>query len=90
VSTGAWYDPDEPGGVGALDKHGNPNVLTPDHGTSKLGQGPSSHTALVEVRPYRDPLPPITIHEQPTFRPARTSTHTEEAPHTATQKEYSR
>ena len=29
--------------------HGNANVLTRDHGTSRLGQGPSSATALVEV-----------------------------------------
>lgn len=79
MSTGAWYDPAEPGRIGALDKHGNPNVLTPDHGTSKLGQGPSSHTALVEVRSYRDPLPPITIHEQPAFL-AADATHQIEVP----------
>ena len=34
----------EPGGLGALDKHGNPNVLTLDKGTSRLGQGPIAHT----------------------------------------------
>ncbi|MGD9869186.1 MAG: molybdopterin-dependent oxidoreductase, partial [Hyphomicrobiales bacterium] len=34
LSTGAWYDPAEPGVAGSLDKHGNPNVLTRDVGTS--------------------------------------------------------
>ncbi len=57
LATGAWYDPAEPGG---LDKHGNPNVLTRDQGTSRLGQGPSSHSALVQVERYRGNLPPIT------------------------------
>jgi biotin/methionine sulfoxide reductase len=52
LATGAWYDPKEPGRLGALDKHGNPNMLTPDKGTSKLGQGPIAHTALVEVERF--------------------------------------
>ncbi len=62
LSTGAWYDPTEPGG---LDKHGNPNVLTRDEGTSKLGQGPSSHSALVQVERYFGNLPPITAWGPP-------------------------
>ncbi len=49
LSTGAWYDPVTPGEVGALENHGNPNVLTLDKGTSRLAQGPSAMTALVEV-----------------------------------------
>lgn len=45
LPTGAWFgDPGE-----NLDPHGNPNVLTLDVGTSRLGQGSSAHTALVEV-----------------------------------------
>ena len=45
LPTGAWYgDPGE-----NIDPHGNPNVLTKDVGTSRLGQGSSAHTALVEV-----------------------------------------
>ncbi len=62
LATGAWYDPSEPGG---LDKHGNPNVLTRDEGTSKLGQGPSSHSALVQVKRYFGNLPPITAWGPP-------------------------
>ena len=33
-----------------LERHGNPNVLTKDVGTSSLGQGPTSHTTLVEMK----------------------------------------
>jgi biotin/methionine sulfoxide reductase len=45
LPTGAWYG--DPGGN--IDPDGNPNVLTCDVGTSRLGQGCSAHTALVEV-----------------------------------------
>ena len=65
MSTGAWYDPLEPGKPGSLCKHGNPNVLTPDKGTSKLAQGPIALTCLVEVEIYRDPLPPVTAFDPP-------------------------
>jgi biotin/methionine sulfoxide reductase len=36
IATGAWYDPLTPGKP-SLEKHGNPNVVTLDKGTSKLG-----------------------------------------------------
>ncbi|TAN34952.1 molybdopterin guanine dinucleotide-containing S/N-oxide reductase [bacterium] len=52
LSTGAWFDPDRSGALPGVEKHGNPNVLTPDHGTSKVGQGPSAHSALVQVERY--------------------------------------
>ncbi len=45
LPTGAWYGD----AGGNIDPDGNPNVLTPDVGTSRLGQGCSAHTALVEV-----------------------------------------
>jgi biotin/methionine sulfoxide reductase len=67
LATGAWYDPLDKGTIGTLDKHGNPNVLTADHGTSMLGQGPSAHSALVEVARYRENLPEITAFAQPAF-----------------------
>ena len=65
LATGAWYDPLVPGEIGTLDKHGNPNVLTLDKGTSKLGQGPIAHTTLVEVARYEGDLPPITAFDPP-------------------------
>ena len=65
VATGAWYDPEEPGREGALDKHGNPNVLTPDRGTSRLAQGPIAHSALVEVARFEGEPPPVTAFTPP-------------------------
>lgn len=45
LPTGAWFgDPGE-----NIDPQGNPNVLTRDIGTSRLGQGCSAHTALVDL-----------------------------------------
>lgn len=69
MATGAWYDPMEPGVIGTLDKHGNANVLTLDKGTSRLTQGCSAHTALVDVERYRGVPPPITAHDPPQFVP---------------------
>ena len=63
LSTGAWYDPDENG----MCKHGNPNVLTRDKGTSRLAQGPSAHTCLVEVEAFNEVVPAITAFELPTL-----------------------
>jgi biotin/methionine sulfoxide reductase len=73
LATGAWYDPDVPGGDGALDKHGNPNVLTRDVGTSRLAQGPVAHSALVEVARFDGEPPPVTAFTPPPLapRPAR-------------------
>jgi biotin/methionine sulfoxide reductase len=69
LQTGAWYDPDTPGRVGALDRHGNPNMLTLDKGTSKLAQGPSAQTVLVEVEPWVGPVPAIGAYGQPAIAP---------------------
>ena len=65
LSTGAWYDPVDASLPRSLDKHGNPNVLTLDKGTSRLGQGPIAHSALVEIEKYDDPLPPVTAFKPP-------------------------
>ncbi|MCC6533790.1 MAG: molybdopterin-dependent oxidoreductase [Burkholderiales bacterium] len=67
MSTGAWYDPLVPGEIGTLDKHGNANVLTLDKGTSKLTQGASAHSCLVQVERYEGELPPITAFDPPPF-----------------------
>jgi len=65
ISTGAWYDPLEPGVIGSLDKHGNPNVLTLDKGTSRLAQGPSAQTTLVQVEKFNGEPPPVSAFENP-------------------------
>ncbi|MGB6553285.1 MAG: molybdopterin-dependent oxidoreductase [Candidatus Binataceae bacterium] len=65
ISNGAWFDPVEPGVIGSLDKHGNPNVLTLDKGTSCLAQGPSAQTTLVQVEKYVGEPPPVTAFDPP-------------------------
>ena len=67
LATGAWYDPLVPGEIGTLDKHGNPNVLTPDRGSSRLGQGCAAQSTLVEAERWNEPLPPVTAHRPPPF-----------------------
>ena len=65
ISTGAWYDPENPEKPNSMCKHGNPNVLTRDKGTSKLGQGPIAHSCLIEMEKYKDKPPKVTAHEPP-------------------------
>ena len=61
MSTGAWWDPDENG----MCRHGNPNALTRDVGTSQLGQGPTAHSCLVDVEKFNAELPRITAFDPP-------------------------
>jgi biotin/methionine sulfoxide reductase len=65
LETGAWYSPYEAGKSGTLECHGNPNVLTPDKGTSRLGQATSAGSCLVEVERYRGTLPRIEVLRPP-------------------------
>ncbi|MDP9259703.1 MAG: molybdopterin-dependent oxidoreductase [Actinomycetota bacterium] len=65
LSTGAWWDPVSPGDPSALDRHGNPNVLTLDKGTSRLAQGPIAQTTLVELERFDGPLPPVEAFTPP-------------------------
>ena len=65
LPTGAWYDPAEPGEIGTLDRHGNPNVLTHDRGTSRLAQATAAHSALVEVERWDGPVPAVAVHRPP-------------------------
>ena len=67
ISTGAWYDPQYPTKPNSICKHGNPNILTPDKGTSKLGQGPIAHSCLIEIERFNDKLPKVTAHEPPSI-----------------------
>ncbi len=66
--TGAWYDPDFDAPMNR-DRHGNPNVLTHDHRTSEFGQGPSAHSAQIEIRKFDGVAPPVLAHEPPEFLP---------------------
>jgi len=67
MATGAWYDPLMSGEAAPLDKQGNPNVLTEDRGSSRLGQGCSAQTCFVEIELYDQPLPEITAYQPPHF-----------------------
>lgn len=61
VSTGAWFD----GGSDDPERHGNPNVLTMDLGTSRLSQGSSAMTALVDVALWHGEALPVRVFEPP-------------------------
>jgi len=65
IAEGAWYDPAEPGKIGSLCKHGCNNVLAHDVGSSKLGQGSTVKTMLVEVEKYKKTPPAITAFIPP-------------------------
>ncbi|MDC1386006.1 molybdopterin-dependent oxidoreductase [Candidatus Thioglobus sp.] len=63
LSTGAWFDPDY---ALNLERHGNPNVLTKDVGTSSLSQGPTCHTTLVQVKKAkREEIVDVNIFKTP-------------------------
>jgi biotin/methionine sulfoxide reductase len=64
LSCGAWYDPAS-AEDGAMCTHGNANMLTHDRGTSKLSQGPSSGTNMVEIERWTEALPPVRAFEPP-------------------------
>jgi len=65
IATGAWFDPLVKGQPHSLEKHGNPNVVTEDMGSSRLSQGCSAQTASVEVEKWLGALPPITAFVPP-------------------------
>lgn len=65
LPTGSWFDPDESEDPTPLERHGNPNVLTPDKGTSRLAQGPTAHSCLVQVELFRGKLPEVKAFQPP-------------------------
>lgn len=67
LSTGAWYDPEDPSDPDAMCVHGNPNVLTADVGTSALAKGCTGAHVLVDVERFSGPLPPVRAHDAPQF-----------------------
>lgn len=65
MATGAWFDP--PASADAPERHGNPNVLTQDAGTSRLTQGASALSALVDVELWDGAVPPICAFTPPSI-----------------------
>jgi biotin/methionine sulfoxide reductase len=70
LSTGAWWDPQMPGDRDSLDRHGNPNSLTRDVGASRLSQGCSAQTCLVEIEKFIGTPPPVQVFTPPLFADA--------------------
>ncbi|MBP2169494.1 biotin/methionine sulfoxide reductase [Erwinia toletana] len=59
LPTGAWYDPVDPLAARPMCRHGNPNVLTLDIGTSALSQGCSGQITVVDVLPFNGEPPAV-------------------------------
>ncbi|QLB44658.1 molybdopterin guanine dinucleotide-containing S/N-oxide reductase [Mannheimia pernigra] len=64
---GGWYDPQDLGSTSPLCKNGNPNVLTRNDGSSKLGQGNAPNTTTVQVEKFEGEAPTVTVFEEPSF-----------------------
>ena len=65
IATGAWFDPAPSASGEGMCRHGNPNVLTRDEGTSRLAQGPSPGSTLVEIERVAGELPEVRAFEPP-------------------------
>lgn len=65
MSTGAWLDAISQKDGTLLCRHGNANVLTQDKGTSRLAQGPTAHSCLVEVEKFRQDPPVVEAFAPP-------------------------
>lgn len=66
LATGAWWDPSRDRSD-AMDRHGNPNVLTQDTGSSALSQGCSAQSCLVQIERFQDDAQPHCAFELPPF-----------------------
>lgn len=64
LATGAWFDPGQDDLGQPLERHGNPNVLTADRGTSRLTQGSSAQSCLVEVERYLGHVPRVAAFDR--------------------------
>lgn len=69
LSTGAWFDPEDPEADWTGCVHGNPNILTRDAGTSSLAQGCTGQLSCVEIEPFHGDLPAVMALEPPPFLP---------------------
>ncbi|RJO73413.1 molybdopterin oxidoreductase [Nocardia panacis] len=63
LSTGAWYDPDP--ADRSFCRHGNPNAVAADRGTSRLAQGSTGQLSLVEVELFAGELPALGVDGPP-------------------------
>ncbi|SKA35106.1 molybdopterin-dependent oxidoreductase [Consotaella salsifontis] len=63
---GSWYDPQEPGKIGSLDKQGSANVLTLDDPlTSRFAQATIASLAIIQAEKYAETAPEVTAYTPP-------------------------
>jgi biotin/methionine sulfoxide reductase len=67
IATGAWFDPADDAAGGPLCKHGNPNAVTLDIGSSSLAQGCSAQSALVQIERHEGTALAVTAFVPPDF-----------------------
>ncbi|MFK7955341.1 MAG: molybdopterin guanine dinucleotide-containing S/N-oxide reductase [Lysobacterales bacterium] len=67
IATGAWWDPEHDDSPAPLCRHGNPNAVTQDKGTSSLAQGPSALSCLVSVKRWEGDIPATRVFTPPDF-----------------------
>lgn len=67
LSTGAWFDPEDPDAEWTGCVHGNPNILTRDAGTSSLAQGCTGQLTAVEIEPFTGEAPVVKALDPPRF-----------------------
>lgn len=73
LPTGAWYDPIDPLAEKPICRHGNPNVLTLDIGTSSLSQGCTGQITVVQIQRYQGDPPEVQAFELPLISDGRQS-----------------
>ena len=69
LATGAWYTPLDPAADDSPELHGNPNVLTRDVPASRLSQGTSAQSVLVQIARAEGPVPLRDPHAPPAWAP---------------------
>ncbi|WHP46543.1 molybdopterin guanine dinucleotide-containing S/N-oxide reductase [Mannheimia bovis] len=62
---GGWYDPQDLSQPSTLCLNGNPNVLTKNDGSSKLGQGNAPNTTTVQVEKFELEAPEVAVFNPP-------------------------
>jgi len=65
IATGAWFDPLEIDEQTHTCKHGNPNTVTHDRGTSSLAQGPAAMTCIVKIEKFSGTPPKVSAFDPP-------------------------
>ncbi len=65
ISEGGWYDPQEPGVVGTLDKHGSYNTIGLDKPASQLSQANCGDTTLAQIEKFTGAVPRVTAWDPP-------------------------